>query len=305
MTMNNRYQSWLDVAALDEHLTVFLKLDEALERFLADSASFSREPYKISTGSGSVERMSRAQISDAVDSLGGSLNVLEVWYACPGCRVSLDARPFAAYPDYRIGCQLNVFGDDEQEYNGRFDTLRNRMDAEIKRQFPPSIPVKQGTQPSAAQPAAAQLNAYYLEHRFDNVELFPEVVDALAVLSRSYVLGLLSNGNGYPERSGLGGPFAAVVFSQDHGVEKPDRWLFDVAAAEVGCGPHEVVMVGDSLPNDVRGAQNAGWRAIWLSRDGRDRPDRYTPDAEISNLVELPKALRALQTLPTTPDAKP
>ena len=152
---------------------------------------------------------------------------------------------------------------------------------------------------------AAQLNAYYLEHRFDNVELFPEVVDTLAVLSGSYVLGLLSNGNGYPKRSGLAGTFAAVVFSEDHGVEKPDRRLFDVAAADVGCGPDEVVMVGDSLRNDVHGAQNAGWRAIWLNRDGRDRPDQYTPDAEISNLVELPRALRALQTLPTTPDARP
>ena len=107
------------------------------------------------------------------------------------------------------------------------------------------------------------------------------------------------------ERSGLGGTFASVVFSQDHGVEKPDRRLFDVAAAEVGCEPDEVVMVGDSLPNDVSGAQNAGWRAIWLNRDGRDRPDRYTPDAEISNLMELPKALRALQTVPTTSAARP
>jgi len=152
---------------------------------------------------------------------------------------------------------------------------------------------------------AEQMNAYYLEHRFDNVELFPDVVDVLAVLSRSYVLGLLSNGNGYPERSGLAGTFAAVVFSQDHGVEKPDRRLFDVAAAEVGCGPDEVVMVGDSLPNDIRGAQNAGWRAIWLNRDGHDRPDLYTPDAEISNLMELPKALRALQPVPTTSAARP
>jgi FMN hydrolase / 5-amino-6-(5-phospho-D-ribitylamino)uracil phosphatase len=95
------------------------------------------------------------------------------------------------------------------------------------------------------------------------------------------------------------------VFSQDHGVEKPDRRLFDVAASEVGCGPDEVVMVGDSLRNDVRGAQNAGWRAIWLNRDGRELLDGYTPDAEIPNLMELPKALQALQTLPTTPDARP
>jgi putative hydrolase of the HAD superfamily len=145
---------------------------------------------------------------------------------------------------------------------------------------------------------AEHMNAYYLQHRFDNVELFPEVLDALTVLSRSYVLGLLSNGNGYPERSGLGGTFASVVFSQDHGVEKPDRRLFDVAAAEVGCEPGELVMVGDSLPNDVNGAQNAGWRAIWLNRDGCDRPDHYRPEAEISNLMELPKALRALQAAP-------
>lgn len=150
---------------------------------------------------------------------------------------------------------------------------------------------------------AAQLNGYYLEHRFDNVELFPDVVDVLTVLSRSYVLGLLSNGNGYPERSGLGGRFVAVVFSQDHGVEKPDRKLFDIAAVEVGCGPGEVVMVGDSLRNDVRGAQDAGWRAIWLNRDGRDRRDGYEPDAEISSLVELQDALNSLPTPPTAPEA--
>jgi len=152
--MNNRYKGWTDVAALDEHLTVFLKMDEALERFLGDIASFSREPYKISTDSGSVERSSHAQISDAVDSHGGLLNALEVWYAGPGCRVSLDVRPFAAYPLYRIGCQLNVFRDDEIENNGRFDSLRNRMDAEIKRQFPPSTAPQQVTAPVVAAPPA-------------------------------------------------------------------------------------------------------------------------------------------------------
>jgi hypothetical protein len=154
--MSRRYNSWFDVAALDEHLTVFLKLDEALERFLGDSASFSREPYKISTDSGSVERSSRAQISDAVDSLGGSLNALEVWYAGPGCcHVSLDVRPFAAHPLYRIGCMLRVSGDDEQENNGRFDTLRNRMDAEIKRQWPKPKAEEQVTAPPAVSPPPA------------------------------------------------------------------------------------------------------------------------------------------------------
>ena len=66
----------------------------------------------------------------------------------------------------------------------------------------------------------------------------------------------------YVRSSGLPQQATVRVISQDHGVEKPDIRIFDVAAAEVGCEPDEVVMVGDSLPNDVRGAQNTGWRAI-------------------------------------------
>lgn len=163
--MESRHKTWTEVAALDEHLTVFLKLDEALERFLEDSASFTREPYKISTDSGSVERTSRAKISDAVDSHGGSLRVLEVWYARPGCRISLDVRKYPAYPLDLIGCTLYVFGDDEQENNGRFHSLRNRMDAEIKRQWPapkaaePVIAPPAVSRPGAAPPAATAPSA--------------------------------------------------------------------------------------------------------------------------------------------------
>src|SRR5450759_2950257 len=71
-----RHKLWTDVAALDDHLTVFLKLDEALENFLGDFGFSSPEPYKISTGGGAVDRPSRAQISAAVDTLGGSLHSL-------------------------------------------------------------------------------------------------------------------------------------------------------------------------------------------------------------------------------------
>ena len=197
MTTNSRYKAWMEVAALDEHLTVFLKLDEALERFLEDLGSFSREPYKIRTDSGSVERTSRAQISDAVDSHGGSLHSLEVWYASPSCRVSLDVQPFPAYPLYRIGCQLHVFGDDEQENNGRFDNLRNRMDAEIKRQFPPSTAPQQETAPSAATPPAATVpganapNAAGFKQWLDAASRHPIIV-GLVLLGVPALIGVLS-----------------------------------------------------------------------------------------------------------------
>lgn len=143
---------------------------------------------------------------------------------------------------------------------------------------------------------ARHLTAHYLARRFDNVDLYPDVLTTLRSLRGAYTLGLLSNGNGYPDRSGLGGIFSAVVFAQDHGIEKPDRRLFDIAAAETGSPCDRIAMVGDSLIDDVAGAQNAGWLGIWLNRDNRQCHDGPAPDAQITTLDQLPAAIRQLNT---------
>jgi HAD superfamily hydrolase (TIGR01509 family) len=151
----------------------------------------------------------------------------------------------------------------------------------------------------AGDALAVHLNAFYLKRRFENVELFPDVRPVLETLRATYRLGLLSNGNGYPGRSGLAGVFSAVVFSQDHGIEKPDPRLFAAAAAAIGCAGPDLVMVGDSLVNDVTGARNAGWHGIWLNRDGATCPQQHAPDAQITTLLELPRVLARIQA--TTP----
>jgi len=196
--MSYRYTAWLEIAALDEQLAVFLKLDEALERFLADFGLSSHEPYVISTDSGVINRPSRAQISDAVDSLGGSLRSLEVRYADPdGSRsVGMSTQPFAAFPVYRIACSLHVHGDDENETNGRFDTLRNRMDAEIKRQFPPSTAAEPVTAPpAAASPSANAPSADGFKQWVNGVLRHPtgsQIVGALVVAGLIALIGVLS-----------------------------------------------------------------------------------------------------------------
>jgi FMN hydrolase / 5-amino-6-(5-phospho-D-ribitylamino)uracil phosphatase len=145
---------------------------------------------------------------------------------------------------------------------------------------------------------AGDLHALFMRHRFGDIELYPDVVPALdALAARSYRLGLLTNGNGDPERCGLAGRFEAVVLAQDHGVSKPDRRLYDLAAATVGGHRTPPVMVGDSLHTDVVGAQRAGWRGVWLNRCGEACPSGTTPDAEISSLVHLPNALERSPTV--------
>ena len=73
---------------------------------------------------------------------------------------------------------------------------------------------------------------------------------------------------------------------------KPDARAFAAALKAAGATPGRTVMVGDSLRRDVQGAQQAGLRAFWLNRHGREREPDVLPDAEMNILSELPALLR-------------
>lgn len=144
---------------------------------------------------------------------------------------------------------------------------------------------------------AQVLNAVYLRERFTDVPLFDDVLPVLRDLAQRMPIGLLSNGNGYPERSGLGGLFTTCVFSDDHGIRKPDRRLFDIAADVIGADPAQLALVGDSLAADVTGALDAGWAAIWINRAGST--SRCPAGAiEIATLHDLSAALQLPRSRP-------
>lgn len=138
---------------------------------------------------------------------------------------------------------------------------------------------------------AAHLNAIYLKHRFEDIELYPDVLPTFDILASHFKLGLLSNGNTYPERCGLEDRFAFVIFSQDVQVEKPDPKIFEITAQRAGCELGQMLHVGDSLENDVAGAKNVGARTVWLNREGVKNNTEIQPDYEVVSLTEIPTIL--------------
>jgi len=134
---------------------------------------------------------------------------------------------------------------------------------------------------------AHRLNDVYLQHRFAGIKLYPDVGPALDALGEQFRIGLVSNGNTYPEQCGLDGRFAFVMFADDCGCAKPDPRIFHAAFEQAGCSPEEVLHVGDSLPCDVLGARNAGVRSVWLNRRGIENTADIEPDFEIASLTEL------------------
>ena len=55
----------------------------------------------------------------------------------------------------------------------------------------------------------------------------------------------------------------ALVASEENGMEKPHGRMFQLALDKLGAKPEESVMVGDSLPKDVRGGRSIGMAAMW------------------------------------------
>jgi FMN hydrolase / 5-amino-6-(5-phospho-D-ribitylamino)uracil phosphatase len=138
---------------------------------------------------------------------------------------------------------------------------------------------------------AHQLNALYMKHRFEDLELYPDVLPAFDLLALHFQIGLLSNGNTYPEKLGLEERFDFALFAQDIGFTKPDPRIFSATLELAGCTPEELLHVGDSFPSDVEGAQNAGIPAVWLNREGIPNETDIIPDFEIASLDELPPLL--------------
>lgn len=105
---------------------------------------------------------------------------------------------------------------------------------------------------------------------------FRDVKDALIKLKEQNIkMGLLGNIMFWPgmvtrfilERNGLLEFFDATIFSDEAGVQKPDKAAFELLAEKLGCRVNEIVHIGDSLENDFAGALMSGATAILIKRD--------------------------------------
>jgi trans-aconitate methyltransferase len=87
--------------------------------------------------------------------------------------------------------------------------------------------------------------------------------------------------------AGIAGWFDQIVISGDLGFGKPDSRIFRETLSRLGASAGEAIMIGNSLHSDIRGAQQAGLRAVWVNRSGAAREDGIVPDGEVPDLRAL------------------
>lgn len=120
--------------------------------------------------------------------------------------------------------------------------------------------------------------------------LFPDAHETLQYLQSKYKLHLISNGFRESQEvkikgTNLGDYFQHIIISEEIGVNKPDKAIFEHALNITGAIKSESLMIGDSLEADVYGALNFGMDAIYFNPNGLDKPDDVP--VQITRLKEL------------------
>lgn len=127
---------------------------------------------------------------------------------------------------------------------------------------------------------------------------FPDTFPTLEELRRrNYRLALLTNSGDADhswrliDRFGLRRYFDPIVISAAVGWRKPHPALFRQIAATWALPPQAIVVVGDLLDADIRGAHLAGMRGIWaaMSSEPASLPssNHIQPDAIVRSLSEI------------------
>lgn len=121
--------------------------------------------------------------------------------------------------------------------------------------------------------------------------LRPHALEALDYLRPRYRLYILSNGfvelqTRKMQSAGIYGHFDGIVLSEDIGINKPDRRLFDHALRVADATIQEVLMIGDDFAVDIEGAHAAGWDQMFYNYRGLT-PLPFTPTYEIRSLEEV------------------
>jgi 2-haloalkanoic acid dehalogenase type II len=143
-------------------------------------------------------------------------------------------------------------------------------------------------------PRAIARDAFAVFHAARNqIELYPDVLPALASLKPHFRLATLTNGNADLAQIGLQHHFVAVLTAGAIGFAKPDTRAYRLAAQHLEVDPTEVLFVGDDPLADVHGARQAGMRTAWINRKASQWPAELTPaDIEVRDLTELTTQLR-------------
>jgi len=130
-----------------------------------------------------------------------------------------------------------------------------------------------------------------------DIRLYPHTRKVLRELKRrKYRIGMISNAQAaftMPEIEDLKLEqfFDFIILSSDVGVSKPDSQIYRLASRQIELLPEETVFIGDDLHGDIFGAQNHGFKTVYVNTNVGSNypviPDVTLKDGDLRNLLRI------------------
>lgn len=137
-----------------------------------------------------------------------------------------------------------------------------------------------------------KMAACYAEELANGHQLFPKAVEICEKLSAHAALYLTTNGIAEIQRKRFAATplppyFQKICISEEVGYSKPDARYFETILKNEGLRKEEVLVVGDSLTSDIKGANAAGLDCCWYNPAKNKVAEGVFPTYIIDDLAQL------------------
>ncbi|PKO13472.1 MAG: noncanonical pyrimidine nucleotidase, YjjG family [Chloroflexi bacterium HGW-Chloroflexi-10] len=133
----------------------------------------------------------------------------------------------------------------------------------------------------------------YLDVLGQSTDLIPGAYELLQRLSGKYRMAVITNGITQVQRSrmrlsAIKDYFEKMFISEEIGFSKPAGNYFDVVFEGIGYpSKKDVLVIGDSLSSDIRGASDYGLDACWYNPQRQPAPEYLYIKYQIHTLTDL------------------
>ncbi len=141
--------------------------------------------------------------------------------------------------------------------------------------------------------ASQDVVAFYADQLIKNSFWLPGAEDAIKILKERFQICVVTNGFSNVQRGkhklyNMEDWAESFIVSEEVGVSKPHKDIFDIALKSCGLLSHQALMIGNSLTSDYQGAINAGLDFCWVKIPDIDLPKSMpSPEYSVMSIAEL------------------
>lgn len=145
----------------------------------------------------------------------------------------------------------------------------------------------------ACEGSEAAFDVFYAER--NRVDFYPDAIETLETLAKTYPLYALSNGNANLEHIGIHHLFKLHLSAESVGAAKPDPRIYRYALEHAGAPAHQALHIGDHPTQDIGAAQTLGMKTVWIDFHDATWPDIPPADYAIKRFRDLEEAIARLE----------